>query len=739
MAAHYKYRAFISYSHSDEKWAAWLHRSLETYRIPRQVVGSATEFGPVPERLAPVFRDREELSTATSLGDTLTQALRDSACQIVICSPRAAKSRWTNEEILTFKRLGRSHRIFCLIVDGEPGASADPATADQECFPPALIYEIGDDGQLTDVRSEPIAADARPGKDPKQAAKLKLIAGMLGVEYDSLRQREAHRRHRRMMVLTAAAFTGMAVTSGLAITAYFARVEAEQQRNEAQRQAETQRRTTQFFVDMFRVSDPSEARGNTVTVREVVDKGAARIEVELADQPEVQASLMDAMGTLYTGLGLYDSALPLVAKALYSRQQLFGDMNTDVASSLTHLGEVQALTAEYDTAEENLRKSLAVRRELLGDESPEVADTLTQLSYVLTRRGEFTEAEPLIREALAIRKAAHGNEHEDVAESLEALGLNLFDRGDLAGALPVLREAVAMRRATQGDLPPGPALASALNNLGFVLLETGELEEAERLFAESLDIKRVVFNNEAHNEIAMGLNNVAYVLHIQGDFDSAELMYRELVEMQTSLLGKNHPDVAGSMNNLAFLYHDRGDTAAAIELAQESLAIKRAAYGNEHPEVARSLNVIAMWSMEEGDYATAEPMLRESLAMNEESLGRTHPDVAGSLTLLASCLVGRGAHDEALGLAVEARRIFSETLPPDHWRTAVAKSTEGAALAGMQRYEEAEPLLVSSHEILIKDESALGLFVAEATRRLEAMYVAWGKPDKAAEYRAMLN
>ena len=126
MADKFKYRAFISYSHSDEKWAAWLHRALETYKVPKHIVGQTTACGIVPERLAPVFRDREELATATSLGDTLTRALEDSACQIVICSPRAAQSRWTNEEILTFKRLGRSNRIFCLIVDGEPGASANP-------------------------------------------------------------------------------------------------------------------------------------------------------------------------------------------------------------------------------------------------------------------------------------------------------------------------------------------------------------------------------------------------------------------------------------------------------------------------------------------------------------------------------------------------------------------------------------------------------------------------------------
>ena len=129
MNSPFKYRAFISYSHSDEKWARWLHRRLETYRLPRNLVGRETAFGPVPARFTPVFRDRDELATATSLGATLVAALEQSACQIVICSPKAAQSRWVNEEILTFKRLGREDRIFCLVVAGGQALEVQEITA----------------------------------------------------------------------------------------------------------------------------------------------------------------------------------------------------------------------------------------------------------------------------------------------------------------------------------------------------------------------------------------------------------------------------------------------------------------------------------------------------------------------------------------------------------------------------------------------------------------------------------
>ena len=214
MSADYKYSAFISYSHKDEKWASWLHKSLETFKVPKYLVGKTTGMGTVPKRMQKVFRDRDELASSSSLGTELTQALTDSACLIVICSPNSAKSRWTNEEVLTYKRLGRENRIFCLIVEGEPGGDHS------ECFPPALRFRIGADGELTEEPAEPIAADARPQGDGKQNAKIKLIAGMFGVGFDALKQRELQRLRKRKATIATGSVTAMAIIAGLAYSIY---------------------------------------------------------------------------------------------------------------------------------------------------------------------------------------------------------------------------------------------------------------------------------------------------------------------------------------------------------------------------------------------------------------------------------------------------------------------------------------------------------------------------------------
>lgn len=192
------YRAYISYSHRDEAWAKWLHRALESYRVPRKLVGKKTSAGEVPARLQPVFRDRADLSSATDLGDSVKQVLADSENLIVLCSPAAVASHWVGEEIRQFKRLGRSERIFCVVVDGDPAAT-DSAAA---CFPPAL----GEAGL-----HEPLAADVRKWADGKRVAKLKLIAGLLGLRLDDFLQRNLQRRRKRQLL------TGMGVAAALAL------------------------------------------------------------------------------------------------------------------------------------------------------------------------------------------------------------------------------------------------------------------------------------------------------------------------------------------------------------------------------------------------------------------------------------------------------------------------------------------------------------------------------------------
>jgi len=190
----FKYWAFISYSHQDDAVAGWVHRNIERFRVPRRLIGRPSRDGTMPSRLAPVFRDREELPGASNLGEKISDAIQRSRYLIVVCSPHAAVSHWVNEEIRLFKSLGREDRVLAVIVDGEPGASAAKGKGLLECFPEALRFHVEPDGTITDQPTEPIAADFRKGKDGRSRGLLKLLAGILDVGFDELRQREQRRR-----------------------------------------------------------------------------------------------------------------------------------------------------------------------------------------------------------------------------------------------------------------------------------------------------------------------------------------------------------------------------------------------------------------------------------------------------------------------------------------------------------------------------------------------------------------
>src|SRR5579884_1310959 len=228
------YFAFLSYSHEDSEEADWLHGELERFRTPSSLVGKLTANGVIPNRLTPIFRDRHELAAGHSLSDEIRAALAASRCLIVLCSPAAAKSKWTNAEIETFKRVHPGGAIIAAVIAGEPLASDIPGREDEECFPPALVAKYNRRGKPTGQKTEPLAADLREGKGGRRVGFLKIVAGMLGVGLDELVQRDTVRRQRRLAWLTAASLGGMAITSALAVTAIQARDSAREQRREAE-------------------------------------------------------------------------------------------------------------------------------------------------------------------------------------------------------------------------------------------------------------------------------------------------------------------------------------------------------------------------------------------------------------------------------------------------------------------------------------------------------------------------
>jgi tetratricopeptide (TPR) repeat protein len=196
--------------------------------VPSSLAGRLTANGVIPKRLSPIFRDQHELAAGEDLTEEIRIALTASRCLIVLCSPAAAKSRWTNEEIEYFKRIHPDGCVIAAIVAGEPGRDGD------DCFPAALTRRYDRRGRPTGRRAEPLAADLRATGEGRRLGLLKIIAGILGVGLDDLVQRDHLRRQRRLAVISGGSFLGMLVATGLAVTAIQARDAARDQRREAE-------------------------------------------------------------------------------------------------------------------------------------------------------------------------------------------------------------------------------------------------------------------------------------------------------------------------------------------------------------------------------------------------------------------------------------------------------------------------------------------------------------------------
>lgn len=529
-----------------------------------------------------------------------------------------------------------------------------------------------------------------------------------------------------------AAAAGLAMIVGLAATMTVQAVRLAHQRDEIRTERDKALEVRGFLEEVFAGSDPGEARGATVTARELLDKGAARVMSKLRDQPETQAALALAIGKVYVSLGLNDRALPLLQQSLAERQRRYGDSHLDVADSLLALSVLDQNRGDFAAAEASQRRALAIQRRQLGDEDRRVGDTLTDLSVTLLALARYPEAEAVVREALAIHRNASGGE-DAVAYDLNNLGSVLRRSGRLADAEAVYREALAAARAVFG--PAHPQLTRTINNLAVVLKDQGDLAGAEPLLREALAMSRRLYGEE-HPDVALQLSNLASLLGARGDDKEWIALARQALEMRRKLFGPDHEQVATSLGNLGEALEQKGDLAEARALHEEALRIQRKVFGDTHPRCAVALTNLAELSLAEGDLARAEVLAREGLEVRRKALRPDHPDLGTSMVTLGAIRSAALPGEEAEGLLRQGLAILTKALPAGHWRIAEAQSRLGAGLAARRKAVEAEPLLVEGYEGLLRGRGAQSVRTAAALGRLVAFYEGQGNTAAAGAYRA---
>ncbi len=530
-------------------------------------------------------------------------------------------------------------------------------------------------------------------------------------------------KRNKLGVGIAAAFALLLVVSAVLIVRQSAR--AGRERDKAQR-------VSGFLVDLFKGSDPGEARGKNVTAREILDKGAARIENELEDQPEVQATLMDTVGMVYRSLGLYDSAIPLLEKSLKLRRETLGGESADTAQSLSDLGWTLAEAQRSKEAEPLLNEAIRIRRKLLGDENQQTAESINLLAYVRKEQGDVDAAEALYRESLALRRKIFGTTHHDVAQSLNNLALLLSEKGNYEAADQLYQETLDIDRKLTGA--EDPEALTHLANYALLKDSRGEYDAAEKLYGQVVAARRKVQGNE-HPNLAVSLNNLAETLRQKGDYTAAEPLYREALAIFIKQTGEDNLSVATLTQNLARMFYDKGDYTAAEPLYRKALPVYRKQLGDENARTARTLSNLAQLLYEKGDTAAAEQQLRQALQTQRKLYPQGHKDVAATLVALGRLLTDTNRAAEAEGFLREASEMRRAKLPAGNYQIAEAQSALGGALSALHRFDEAEPLLNEGYETLKAGRGDENKLTRQARLRLYTLYQTWGKPDRAAPYR----
>jgi tetratricopeptide (TPR) repeat protein len=402
----------------------------------------------------------------------------------------------------------------------------------------------------------------------RQVEEARLMPSGVASEYAA----QSRRRGRRNAMVRRVALAGICSLTVIAVIAAWL---ALKQRNVARTEAATSNRTTQFMVGLFQLADPGENRGNAVTVKEVLDKGAKEIRDannvnSLESEPRVRAELLTAMGQAYTGLGLYAPADDLL-------QQARADVDTSAVPddvrirTLLASGITKNQSGDYEASEKLLRSAVDYARKSLEPADPLRSATLSNLAFDLIQLEKSDEAIRLCNEALAADRKRGPAGAAVLATTLSTLGTAYFYRGDLKAADAPMREALRIREQTFGERHAVTALS--LNDLAVLLYQSGRYDEAAALYQRALPIYREIYGSE-HPEVSTIINNIGRADLMAGQVDSAEPMLRDALAMTEKFTDKRDWLVS-PLNSLAMIDAYRGRMDAARREIERAATIAR--------------------------------------------------------------------------------------------------------------------------------------------------------------------
>lgn len=646
-----RYHAFISYSHVDENWSRWLQRALERYRVPRRL-RQREGAEPLPARLYPIFRDRDELASANDLSESILRALADSDALIVVCSPAAAASRWVNDEIRYFQQRGLGHRVFCLLVNGSPDAAASDCA-----FPRSLLQN--DDGS---PRHEPLAADVFG--DGKHNALLKIAAGLLRVGVDDLKRRDAQRRAWIRSAVTTGLLIITTITIGMAITAYRAREESELRRSQAEHLIDFMLGDLRAKLEPLGKLDLLDAVGdqaeNYFTV--LGDRGSA---VEVLARAKTLRQIGEVrfnQGRLKPALAVFKQSLAQ-AKALHERKPESNDYLFELGQAEFWVGYVAWQRNDLEFATNSFNRYMQRSRELLARQ-PENIAYQRELAYAYGNLGsvaneraqasealdDFNQSQAVLRQLLAAAPADEGLIF-DLSEGLSWTGSTLLDLGRISEAEQAFREAHALLgklHSSGNNARYSNRYADAGVFLARSLMHQGKVEESVALLDESDRIGKILVQHDPANALWRYslYNGQRYRAELARATGAAALADRLLTRVHAGFTQLTVEDPS-----------DR-DYARALAMTERLQALRLLDIG--HPELAMSPAISAMSRLDAVIGQNGRDSAKLDAAQIAETLGRIQQATAQTQQAQATWIKAQALLDDGAQTGVMHRIVRAE-------------------------------------------------------------------------------
>lgn len=481
-----------------------------------------------------------------------------------------------------------------------------------------------------------------------------------------------------------------------------ARVLAEGSRTEAERQqalaaASAVRATTEaaratavnaFLQEMLSSSSPDQAKGKELTVREMLDRAAQRIDSgQFAGQPETRAGLASTIGRTFYALGLYEQAQPQLDSAYRIRRRMVGPGSIEVATSAGDLGELARARGDYVTAERLMTEALALARARLAPNDDEVTEKISMLATVKYALSKNAEAERLHREALALSRSRHGNAGPVVAKRLLLLGTFLLYTQLPEKALPLVEESLALDRAANGAMTDNRV--GTLYLLGDIRRQLRQFAAAEESYRAAVAMARQIFGPQ-HPTLANALSRLGGVLSDQSKFAEVEPLLQEAITIRIGALGEDHPDVQLGRVELGRHYQLRARYDEAETLFTKAYQGRRARLGETSPAVASSLQDLGYLAKLREDWPTAERRYREALPIWEGA--QINFEAVRTRGEIGFALAKMDRNDEAYTMLTDVVARSRAMVGDNHWFTGDVQEKLALAELNRGRVAQAESL-----------------------------------------------